>query len=99
MPFLIFRWLHLPPAAARRRPADWLFSADDRVPAGALWLLVGQHAATAMAFVTYVLATAQIAGLDRQGTQSMVAMSCPMMRPLIPIRSINSSERLFLWPC
>ena len=75
MPFLIFRWLHLPPAAARRRPADWLFSADDRVPAGALWLLVGQHAATAMAFVTYVLATAQIAGLDRQGTQSMVAMS------------------------
>ncbi len=28
-----------------------------------------------MAFITYVLATAQIAGLDRQGTQSMVAMT------------------------
>lgn len=65
----------LPPSPARRRPADWLFAADDRVPGGALWVLVGQHAATAMAFITYVLATAQIAGLDRQGTQSMVAMT------------------------
>ena len=68
----IFR---LSPSPARRRPADWVFGADDRVPGGALWLLAGQHAATAMAFITYVLATAQIAGLDRQGTQSMVAMA------------------------
>ena len=52
-----------------------MFGADDRVPGGALWLLAGQHAATAMAFITYVLATAQIAELDRQGTQSMVAMT------------------------
>ncbi|MBP6599258.1 MAG: purine/pyrimidine permease, partial [Giesbergeria sp.] len=65
----------LSPSPARRRPADWLFGADDRVPGGALWLLAGQHAATAMAFITYVLATAQIAELDRQGTQSMVAMT------------------------
>lgn len=63
------------PSPARRRPADWLFGSDDRVPGGALWLLAAQHAATAMAFITYVLATAQIAGLDRQGTQSMVAMT------------------------
>ena len=63
------------PSPARRRPADWLFGSDDRVPGAALWLLAAQHAATAMAFITYVLATAQIAGLDRQGTQSMVAMT------------------------
>ena len=72
MPLLLPR---LPPSPVRRRPPELLFAADDRPPRFALLVLAGQHAATAMAFITYVLATAQIAGLDRQGTQSMVAMT------------------------
>ena len=74
-PFSSLGFFRFAPSPARRRPADWLFGSDDRVPGAALWLLAAQHAATAMAFITYVLATAQIAGLDRQGTQSMVAMT------------------------
>ena len=67
--------LHLPPSPSRRRPPDLQYAADEKPPIGVLWVLGGQHAATAMAFITYVLVTARIAGLDAQGTQTMVAMA------------------------
>lgn len=75
MPTFAGRLLRLTPSPLRRRPPELVFGADDRLPRGALAVLAAQHAATAMAFITYVLATAQIAGLDQQGTQSMVAMT------------------------
>ena len=67
--------LRLPPSPVRRRPPDLVFAADDKVPLGSLLILGGQHATTAMAFITYVLAAAKTAGLDRYGMQSMVAMT------------------------
>ena len=67
--------LRLPPSPPRRRPPDLLYAADDKLPIGPLLILGGQHATTAMAFITYVLAAAKTAGLDREGTQSMVAMT------------------------
>lgn len=67
--------LHLPPSPSHRRPPDLLYAADEKLPQGVLWVLGGQHAITAMAFITYVLVTARIAGLDGAGTQSMVAMA------------------------
>lgn len=65
----------LPASAPRRRPAELIYAADERVPRGALFVLGGQHAVTALAFVTYVLVTAKSAGLSLAATQSMVAMS------------------------
>lgn len=34
-----------------------------------------QHAATAMAFIAYVLATARVAGLERADTQTLVSLT------------------------
>ena len=65
----------LPPSPLRRRPPDLIYAADDKVPLGPLLVLGAQHATTAMAFITYVLAAAKIAGLDRYGMQSMVTMT------------------------
>lgn len=67
--------LRLPALPARRRPPDLVYAAGERPAAGALLVLGAQHAATAMAFITYVLVAARTAGLDRWGTQSMVAMT------------------------
>ena len=68
-------FLRLPALAVRRRPPDLVYAADERPSAGALLVLGAQHAATAMAFIAYVLVTARMAGLDRWGTQSMVTMT------------------------
>lgn len=65
--------LRLPASDPRRRPADLVYAADERPPNGALALLGVQHAGTALAFITYVLATAQLADLSVAATQSMVA--------------------------
>jgi len=65
--------LRLPASAPRRRPADLVYAADERPPLGPLALLGIQHAGTALAFITYVLATAKLASLSVVATQSMVA--------------------------
>lgn len=65
----------LPPLPPRRRPPELVYAAGERPPAVALLVLAAQHAGTAMAFITYVLVTARLAGLDRWDTQSMVAMT------------------------
>jgi xanthine/uracil permease len=67
--------LSLPASGPRRRPFDLGFWADERPPAGPLALLGVQHAATSMAFVVYVLAAAQIAGLPAHQIQSIVAFT------------------------
>ena len=70
--------LHLPRLPAlpkRRRPPELVYAASEHPPPGALLVLGAQHAATAMAFIAYVLVAARMAGLDRWGTQSMVAMT------------------------
>ncbi len=67
--------LRLPALPSRRRPPDLVFAAGERPPPTSLLVLAVQHAATAMAFITYVLVVARLAGLDRWGTQSMVAMT------------------------
>ena len=67
--------LRLPASPPRRRPPDLVYAADEKVPTGPLLILGFQHATTAMAFITYVLAAAKIAGLDRYGMQSMVTMT------------------------
>ena len=67
--------LRLPALPIRRRPPDLVYAAGERPPLATLLVLGAQHAATAMAFIAYVLVTARMAGLDRWGTQSMVAMT------------------------
>ena len=67
--------LSFPASPARRRPPDLLYAADDKLPWGALAVLAAQHAATAMAFLSYVLVTAKIAHLDASGTQAMLTMT------------------------
>lgn len=67
--------LRLPASPVRRRPPDLVYAADEPPPTGTLLALGAQHAATAMAFIAYVLVAARMAGLDREGTQSMVAMT------------------------
>ena len=68
-------YLRLPALPPRRRPPELVFAAGERPPLSGLLVLAVQHAATAMAFVTYVLVAARLAGLDRAGTQSLVAMT------------------------
>lgn len=67
--------LRLPASPPRHRPPELVYAADERPPAGALLVLGTQHAGTAMAFITYVLVAASMAGLDHGGTQSLVTMS------------------------
>jgi xanthine/uracil permease len=64
--------LRLPAAHTRRRPADLMYASDERPPVGTLLGLAAQHTATALAFVAYVLATAHIANLSQEDTQSLV---------------------------
>lgn len=64
--------LRLPPVHANRRPADLMYAANERPPLGTLLGLAAQHTATALAFVAYVLATAHIANLSQEATQSLV---------------------------
>ena len=65
--------IRLPASDARQRPPELLYAADERPPTGTLALLGVQHAGTALAFITYVLATAKLADLSVMATQSMVA--------------------------
>ena len=67
--------LRLPPSPPRRRPTELVYAADERPPIGALLVLGVQHAGTAMAFLSYVLVAAALAGLDRAGTQTMITMT------------------------
>lgn len=67
--------LRLPAMPPRRRPPDLVYAAGECPPSGPLLLLGAQHASTAMAFIAYVLVAAHMAGLDRVGTQTMVAIT------------------------
>lgn len=64
--------LKLPAAPSTKRPADLAYAAADKPPVLALTGLAIQHAATALALIAYVLATAQISGLDGEATRGMV---------------------------
>lgn len=64
-----FKLPAIPPA---RRPRDLLYAENELPPTGNLLVLTLQHAATALTLIAYVLASAKIAGLDTQATQSMV---------------------------
>lgn len=68
----IFARLKLPASAPAKRPADLAYAATEKPPALALGGLAIQHAATALALIAYVLATAQISGLDGATTRGMV---------------------------
>lgn len=65
----------LPASAPRRRPFELIYASDELPPMGALWVLALQHAATVLAFVAYVLAATQIAGLSQLQTSSVVALT------------------------
>ncbi|ARP81990.1 hypothetical protein CAL12_14995 [Bordetella genomosp. 8] len=64
--------LRLPPVQINRRPPDLMYAVNERPPVGTLLGLAAQHTATALAFVAYVLATAHIANLTQEATQSLV---------------------------
>ena len=61
--------------APRRRPSELVYAADEHPPTAALVLLGVQHAATAMAFIAYVLVTARVAGLESADTQTLVSLT------------------------
>ncbi|OZI34347.1 hypothetical protein CAL29_12530 [Bordetella genomosp. 10] len=67
----------LPPVVPppRRRPADLIYGADDRLPPATLGLLAVQHLATALALVAYLLAAARSAQLDTADTQSLLSVT------------------------
>ena len=67
--------LPLPPTPPRRRPPELVYAENERPPPGALLVLGLQHAGTAMAFISYVLVAAHLAGMDRLATQSLVALT------------------------
>ena len=67
--------LRFPPSVVRRRSPALIYGADERPPLGTLLLLAAQHSATAIAFLSYVLVATRAAGLDAEGTQSMLAMT------------------------
>lgn len=68
-------FLTFPPTLVRRRSPALVYGADDRPPLGALLVLAAQHGATAIAFLSYVLVATRAAGLDVEGTQTMLAMT------------------------
>ncbi len=67
----------LPPVVPppRRRPADLIYGADDRLPRTPLSLLAAQHLATALALIAYLLAAARSAQLDTADTQSLLSVT------------------------
>ena len=67
--------LNFPPSLVRRRSPVLVYGADDNLPWGTLLVLAAQHSASAIAFLSYVLVATRAAGLDAQGTQSMLAMT------------------------
>ncbi|GAA5237052.1 hypothetical protein FOZ76_17290 [Verticiella sediminum] len=67
-------WLRLPPSpTARRRTPDIIYGAQDRPPTGVLLTLAAQHAATALALLTYVIAAGSMGRLDVGQIQQLVA--------------------------
>lgn len=72
MSISLFSKLTLVPAPVSRRPADLLYSSDEKLPGFALTGLAFQHMATALALIAYVLASAKIGGLDANITRSLV---------------------------
>ena len=70
-PSLLSR-LRLPALPPQRRPADLVYAANERPPAGALLGLGLQHAATALALIAYVLVAAHMAQLPVAVTNSLV---------------------------
>ncbi len=68
----IFPRIKLPASPSARRPVDLAYAAVEKPPGIALIGLALQHAATALALIAYVLATAKISGLSGDATRSMV---------------------------
>lgn len=64
--------IKLPPIAPSKRPPDLAYAANEMPPRFALVGLALQHAATALALIAYVLASAKISGLSGDVTRSMV---------------------------
>src|SRR3546814_20805611 len=70
--FSIFSNLPLPATPSFKRPKDLVYASDEKPPGLTLFTLSVQHIATALALIAYVLAAAQIGGLDIESTQSLV---------------------------
>lgn len=64
--------LALAPTPPFKRPQDLLYASTELPPAVPLIGLAFQHAATALALIAYVLASAKIGGLDAEATRGMV---------------------------
>ncbi|HLR12432.1 MAG TPA: solute carrier family 23 protein [Burkholderiaceae bacterium] len=65
----------LPSIPTFRRPPNLVYSVNEVPPPSALAILTAQHVVTALAFVAYALAIAQIGGLDPTATRQMVTAS------------------------
>ncbi|WP_051357432.1 solute carrier family 23 protein [Azorhizobium doebereinerae] len=61
----------------RRRPSSLVYGLEDKVPAGALIALSGQHAMLALTFLIYPLVAAAEAGLSQGETNAMLT-ACAM---------------------
>jgi xanthine/uracil permease len=71
----MFSRLLIPTSRFRRRNPSMTYGADDRPPSMVVWLLAVQHAAMALALVTYVVVAANIAELSQGETQTLVTGS------------------------
>lgn len=69
----IFSRFGLIPNPPVKRPRDLAYASLERPPLPTLGILAFQHAATALALIAYVLATAHIGGLDPEETRRMVS--------------------------
>jgi xanthine permease XanP len=68
----IFPKITLPPTPPFKRPRNLVYASNEKPPGFTLSILALQHAATALALIAYVLASASIGGLDAESTQSMI---------------------------
>ncbi|NYT62680.1 hypothetical protein H0A66_10185 [Alcaligenaceae bacterium] len=69
---VILSKMQLPATPVFQRPPDLAYAASEQPPGIVLFGLALQHAATALALIAYVLATAKISGLSPDDTRSMI---------------------------
>ncbi|TCT11162.1 uracil-xanthine permease family protein [Paralcaligenes ureilyticus] len=66
------RRIALPPTPPFKRPRNLVYASNEKPPRFTLSTLALQHAATALALIAYVLASASIGGLDAESTRRMI---------------------------
>lgn len=85
----IFSRFGLIPNPPVKRPRDLAYASMERPPLATTAILAFQHAATALALIAYVLATAHIGGLDADETRKLVSATIVGMALATALQAIG----------